>query len=134
MRRKLATRFGQAVARLVEIYADQFRGTDLDPALKLERLEKLCTRAEILVPSTDLDEAGTSPVEILAKKWREQLANNTMGVRVDEAATRRAAIDEVKRLQAEHRRLGDLSGERARQLSTRFQRACERVFQQGRAR
>ena len=134
VRRKLATRFGQAVARLVEIYADQFRGTDLDPALKLERLEKLCTRAEILVPATDLDEVGTSPVEVLAKKWREQLANNTMGVRVDEAARRREAIDEIKRLQAERRRLGDLSGEAARQLSMRFQRACDRVFQQGRAR
>ena len=134
VRRTLATRFGQAVARLVEAHADRFRGTDLDPAHKLGRLEKLCTRAEALVPAAALDEAVASPAEILAKRWREQLANNTMGVRVDEAANRRAAIDEVKRLQAERRRLGALPGEAAQQLSTRFQRACDRVFQRGRAR
>ena len=134
LRRKLSTRFGQAVACLVNAYPDHFRGTDLDPERKLKQLEQLCTRVEALTPAEVLDEAGTSPAEILARKWREQLANNTMGVRGDEAATRRTAVEEVRRLQADRRRLGQLPGETGRRLTARFQRACDRAFQAGQPR
>ena len=129
VRRKLSARFGQTIARLVETHPAEFSGTDLDPARKLKQLHTLCERAEALVPAEALDKAGASPAEILAKKWRQQLASNTMGARVDDGAKRRAALDEVKRLQVERRRLGQVTGKEASTLHVRFQRAYDRAVQ-----
>ena len=132
LQRRLAARFGRSVSKLIEAYPASFRGTALDPVRGLKRLEKLCERVEALMPAaSNSGVAGASPAEILAAQWREALANNTMGVRVDEAAKGRAAIEEVKRLQVERRRLGQVPGDGGRRLADRFQRACDRVFQQG---
>ena len=132
-RRRLSARFGRAVARLVEARPEAFRDTDLDPARQLKQLERLCERAEALVPDDAEPSSGkASPAELLARRLREQLANNTMGVRMDEGARRRAAIDEIKRLQLERRRLGSIPGDAARQFGARFQRACDRALQRNR--
>ena len=133
LQRRLTARFGRAVSKLIEAYPASFRGTALDPARGLKRLEKLCERVEALMPAASLRGGvdGASPAEILAAQWREALANNTMGVRVDEAAKRRSAIEEVSRLQAERRRLGQVPGDEGRRLADRFQRACDHVFQPG---
>ena len=133
IQRQLSARFGRAVSRLVEAYPDQFRGTDLDPARALKRLQKLVERAEALLPSETLDQRGASPAEILATKWREALASNTMGVKIDPGAQRRAAMDEAKRLQADRRQLGPVPGDDGRRLAERFRKACDRIFLQGRA-
>ena len=126
--RKLAVRFSRAIARVVEANADQFRGTEHDPAQRLKQLERLCKRAEALVDAESRSDTAVSPAELLARKWRAQMAANTMGARVDEEAKRRAAREDVKRLQAERRRLGPLTGSAADALQARFQRACDRVF------
>ena len=127
VRRTVAVRFDQAMNRVLEVYPDAFRGTALDPARQLKRLEELCRRVETLVQDQSPAENNVTPAEMLATKWRDALANNTMGVRVDESAKRRALIDEVKRFRTERRRIGQLPGEEARRLSQRFQKACERV-------
>ena len=127
LRRRLAARFGQAVSAVVETYPEAFRGTALDPARQLKRLEQMCERVEAIIDSELIDDRQASPAEILAAKWRDALANNLMGVRVDQVANRRAAIDEVRRLQTDRRRLGSLPGEEGRHLSARFQRACDRL-------
>ena len=132
-RRRLSARFGRAVAKLVEARPEAFRDTDLDPARQLKQLERLCERAEALVPEAPETAAKASPAEMLARRWREQLASNTMGVRVDEGARRRAAIEEIKRLQIERRRLGPVPGDAGRQFGARFQRACDRALQRSRA-
>ena len=125
--RQLTARFGQVISRLVEAYPDAFRGTDLDPARKLKRLEKLCERVEALRPTEALGQEGASPAEILATKWRDALASNLMGARVDEAAERRSALEEVKRAKADCRRLGSIPGDKGGQLLTRFHSACDKV-------
>ena len=130
VKRKLTVRFSRAIARIVDAHADQFRGTEHDPVQRLKQLERLCKRAEALVEAEASGDAGVSPAELLARKWRAQMAANTMGVRVDEQAKRRAARDDVKRLQAERRRLGTLTGADADTLQARFQRACDRVFRE----
>ncbi len=130
VKRKLAVRFSRAIARVVEANADHFRGTDYDPAQRLKLLERLCKRAEALVEDEARNDATVSPAELLVRKWRAQMAANTMGVRVDEEAKRRAAREDVKRLQAERRRLGTLTGSEADALQARFQRACDRVFRE----
>lgn len=129
-KRKLTVRFSRALARVVEAHAERFRGTEHDPARRLERLERLCRQAEALVESEAPRDAAVSPAELLARKWRAQMAANTMGARVDEGARRRAAREDVKRLQTERRRLGALSGSEAEALQARFQQACDRVFRQ----
>ena len=125
--RQLTARFGQAVARLVESYPAAFRGTDLDPIRKLKRLEKLCERVEALQPTEALGQKGASPAEILATKWRDALASNLMGARIDEAAERRSALEELKRAKADCRQLGNIVGDEGRRLLSRFHSACDRV-------
>ena len=129
LRRRLAARFGQAVSRLVAAFPAAFQGTELDPARQLARLDELCRRVESLVVKETEPEA--SPAEILAARWRDALASNLMGVRVDEGARRRAAIEQVKRLQAERRKLGQLPGPEGQRLAERFQQACDRLFEAG---
>ena len=122
-------RFTSVVARLLEAYPESFRGTDLDPGKNLGKLEELCARVEGHVATAwGGDGASASPAEVLASRWREALAANTMGVRVDEEAKWREAAEVVKRAQAERNRLGLLPGERGRTLSARFKRACDRFF------
>ena len=133
VRRRLATRFSRAIACLIAAHPNEFRGTDLDPLWKLRQLETLCTQAEALMPAEPLGQAGASPAEVLARKWRDQMAANTMGVHVDHAATQRAVRDDVKRLQAEHRKIGSLTGSTAEALHARFQRACDRAFRETQA-
>jgi hypothetical protein len=129
----LAARFGRAVTRLVAERPEAFRDTDLDPARHLKQLERLCQRAEALMPDEPETVGKASPSELLARRLREQLANNTMGVRVDEGVRRRAAMEEIKRLQLERRRLGSIPGDAARQFGARFQRACDRALQRSRS-
>ena len=126
--RTLTTRFGQGVARLVEKCPDAFRGTDLDPVRRLKRLEKLCERIDALVPADAGGSQRVSPAELLASKWRDALASNLMGARVDEAAERRSAASEVRRAQQDLRRLGNVTGDQGQQLTKRFHAACERVL------
>ena len=124
----LMTRFGQGVSRLVEAFPEAFRGTDLDPERHVRRLEKLCERIEALKPASGLGQELASPAEVLATKWREALASNLMGDRVDEAAERREAMEEVKRVKQDVRRMGTLPGETGRRLAARFHAACEDVL------
>ena len=126
--KELADRFSRGITGLVEAYPDEFRGTDLDPARKRKRLEKLCERVEGLKSTGTLGQVGASPTEILATKWREALASNLMGARVDAAAERRAALEDVRRAQAECHRLGNLVGDEGRELLSRFHTACAQVL------
>ena len=123
--RRLAARFGKGINQLIAAWPAAFRGSDLDPNRQLRRLEALCARAETLV--RDETEPAASPAEILAARWREALASNLMGARVDEARRRRSTLDEVRRLQAERRRLGQIPGAEAQRLAQRFQQACDRL-------
>ena len=124
-------RFASVMARLLDVYPESFRGTDLDPGKNLRKLEELCARVEgHLATGWGGDGASASPAEVLASRWRNALAANTMGVRVDEEAKWREAAEVVKRAQAERKRLGLLPGEQGRKLSARFTRACDRFFAQ----
>ena len=128
VRRTMSTRFGKALAQLASAHPDTFRGTDLDPTRKLKRLAKLCERIEAINSSADPGEADASPAEILASRWRDTLASNLMGARVDEAAERRAAAEEVKRARHDYKRIGAVPGDEARKLAARFKAACDRVL------
>ena len=125
---QFSSRFSGGIARLVEAYSGAFQGTDLDPVRRRQRLEKLCERIEGIKATAPPEQMGASPSEVLAAKWREALANNLMGARVDAAAERRAALDEIRRAQVECRRLGNLVADEDHQVLERFHTACGQVL------
>jgi hypothetical protein len=92
-------------------------------------MEKLVMRVEELVPDTP--KAQLSPAELLAQRWRERLAANTMtgGKNVESEDSRwRAAEHEVRNAQAQWARFGPLPADVAAPLNERFQRACRRFY------
>jgi hypothetical protein len=98
-------------------------------------MEKLVARVEELVPAQARSQANLSPTELLAQKWRERLATNTMtGGRQGEndEARWRAAEQEVRSAQAQWMRLGPVPPDVAGPLNERFQRACRKFYDQRR--
>jgi hypothetical protein len=131
-----AARYHQALGRLVAAWPTAFAGSDLDPDNTRKRMEKLLARVEELVTSQPAPQPALSPTELLAQKWRERLAANTItGSRgaVESEDTRwRAAEQEVRNAQAQWTRLGPVPPEVAGPLNERFQRACRRFYDQRR--
>jgi hypothetical protein len=132
LQQDLAARYHQVLGRLVAAWPAAFAGTDLDPEATRKRMEKLVARVEELAPEKGRQAAvQMSPAELLAQKWRERLASNTMtgGKSSDSDETRwRAAEQEVRSAQAQWARLGPVPAEVAGPLNERFQRACRRFY------
>jgi hypothetical protein len=133
MQQDLAARYHGAVARLVSVWPSAFAGTDLDPEAARKRMEKLVARVEELASGTGAAQPPKpmSPTELLAQRWRERLASNTIaGGRTAETeeSRLRAAEQEVKSAQAQWSRLGPVPPDVAGPLNERFQRACRRFF------
>ena len=131
LQQDLAARYYQTLGRLVAAWPSAFTGTDLDPDTTRKRMEKLVTRVEELIPESAKSQAQLSPAELLAQRWRERLATNTMtgGKSADTEESRwRAAEQEVRNAQAQWARFGPLPAEVAAPLNERFQRACRRFY------
>ena len=129
--RQLNSRFHDSIGRLVERFTEAFHDTDLDPEVSRQRMELLCERIESLLMSDKVDtKTELSPAELLASSWRETLAANTMGAKVDPAAERRASVEEARRVQLEWKRLPPPYGEEGKRITKRFTQACDRFFAQ----
>jgi hypothetical protein len=127
----LAARFEAAVAAIVAAAPDAVTGTEFDAAANQRRLEDLCVRAEKLAgPSPAKREAAVSPASILATQLREALAANTIGGRADDEGKWRSAEQEVRQLQSQWTHVGFVPEPAFRELTSRFQRACQRFFDQ----
>jgi len=119
---------------LIGTWPGAFSGTDLDPETTRKRMEKLLTKVEELLPGAQ-QRAQTrqlSPTELLAEKWRERLAANTIaGSRATEESEDvrwRNAEQEVRSAQAQWMRLGPVPPDVAGPLNERFQRAVRRFY------
>jgi Arc/MetJ-type ribon-helix-helix transcriptional regulator len=130
----LAARYYQAIGQLVGTWPAAFAGTDLDPEVTKKRMEKLLAKVEDLLPAAQ-QRAQTrqlSPTELLAEKWRERLAANTIaGSRAaeeNEEIRWRNAEQEVRTAQAQWSRLGPVPPAIAGPLNERFQRAVRRFY------
>jgi hypothetical protein len=128
----LSARFVGALEKLVTSYPDAFRGTELDMDASRQKMEKLCQRVETLVNDVGAAPAGSS--KALADMLREALAANTIGGRAGEESKWRAMAEEVRQAQASWARLGPVPGDTGRVLTERFNRACNRFFEQYRRR
>ena len=131
LQQDLAVRYFDALARIVSLWPGAFTGTDLDPEHTRKRMEKLLARVEELSSSRPAESRAASPAELLAMKWRERLASNTMSggqsKQADEAKWREAE-QEVRNAQQQWMRLGPVPASVAGPLNERFQRACREFF------
>jgi hypothetical protein len=123
----LSGRFVSAMERLLTSFPEPFRGTELDVEASRQRMEKLVSRIEALV--ADAEPKQDSPQD-LAARLREALASNTIGGRAGEESKWRGMSEEVRQAQSAFARLVPVPGEAGRQLADRFQKACNRFFDQ----
>lgn len=130
----LAARYHQAIGQLVGTWPAAFSGTDLDPDTTRKRMEKLLAKVEDLLPVAQerVQKRQLTPTELLAEKWRERLAANTIaGSRAaeeNEEVRWRNAEQEVRSAQAQWTRLGPVPPEVAGPFNERFQRAVRRFY------
>jgi hypothetical protein len=127
----LSARWAAAVDAVVASRPAAFRGTDLDPSANRARLESLCETVEALSPSDSRPAAEVSPAALLAARWREALAANTMGAKTDEGAARRERRDKVEAARAAWARVGPVGGADRERLAARFRDACRRALGEG---
>jgi Arc/MetJ-type ribon-helix-helix transcriptional regulator len=130
----LAARYHQAIGQLIGTWPGAFAGTDLDPETTRKRMEKLLSKVEELLPVAQerVQKRQLTPTELLAEKWRERLAANTIaGSRAaeeNEEVRWRNAEQEVRSAQSQWTRLGPVPAEVAGPLNERFQRAVRRFY------
>jgi hypothetical protein len=122
----LADRWQTALMKLAQTRADLFKGTELDAAAAIQRLEKLAAKIEAHLEDEGDEEEELSPTEALAARLRNALASNAMGGRASNESKWRAAAEQVKEAQAAWARLAPLASP-DRALEARFKDACRRV-------
>jgi hypothetical protein len=137
VQQELAASYHQALGKIVAAWPAAFAGTDLDPEATRKRMEKLLAKVESLSRSAGPEApAAVSPAELLAQRWRERLAANTIagGQAVAHAEENRwrEAEQEVRSAQSQWTRLGPLPADVAGPLNERFQRACRKFYDQRR--
>lgn len=129
---ELTERFRRAFAEVVRVHAAAVRGTEFDVEKSLQKMEELCRKVEELAGDEPPGlTGGESPAEILAARWREALATNTIAggsSGAAEEARRRAAADAVREAQAAWKKIGPVPDDLARPLAVRFQKACSKVL------
>jgi hypothetical protein len=128
----LQQRYYAALEKIMTTHPEAFKGTELDPAENVRRMEKLIARVEKL--AAEQAPAPASSSQALAAMLREALASNQIGGRSSEESRWRAAAEDVKQAQASWKRIGPVPPEQGRELHDRFRRACDRVFEQHRRR
>jgi Domain of Unknown Function (DUF349) len=134
LQQDLAARYHQAVGQLIGTWPSAFAGTDLDPETTRKRMEKLLSKVEDLLPSAQqrVQARQLSPTELLAEKWRERLAANTIaGSRAaeeNEEVRWRNAEQEIRSAQSQWTRLGPVPPDVAGPLNERFQRAVRKFY------
>jgi hypothetical protein len=128
----LTDRWHSALTRAVAAAPQAFAGTDLDPAMVIQRMEKLVGRVEAFLEESEESTEGLSHTELLAAKLRSALASNAMGGRANEEAKWRGAADTVKDAQAAWQRLAPIKSPFADALAVRFREACRRVNERAR--
>ena len=124
----LADRWQVALTRVIQQHADAFAGSDFDPAVARQRMEKLLAKVEALLAGVRDDSPALSPTEALAAKLRSALASNAMGGRASDESKWRDAAEAVQDAQASWDRLSPIAGADARPLEHRFREACRKVL------
>ena len=110
---------------------DAVRGSELDVAANVQRLETLCSRAEQLARADTESAPAASPAAILASQLREALAANTIGGKGDAESRRGRTEQEARQLQSAWESVGFVPEAVGRRLAERFRKALRRTMEQG---
>lgn len=125
----LDARYAAAVESIVGSWPGAFKDSDLDAAANRARLEALCVTVEGIAPAESKPgAAAASPAALLAERWREALAANTMGARGDESSVKRERKDKVEAARAAWSRVGPVGSSDRQRLDERFREACRRAL------
>ena len=128
----VSARHTAAVDRVVEAWPDAFKGGDLDAGANRARLEALCATVEAMAQEDAKPvAAAVSPAAMLAERWREALAANTMGAKADTSAVKRDRKDKVESARAAWSRVGPVAAADRERLAARFRDACRRALGEG---
>jgi hypothetical protein len=126
--RPLQDRWQAALSTIGQRWPVSVKGTEFDPDVVRQRLEKLVSRIEGLAGQVEEPKIeARSQAELLAAKLRSALASNAMGGRSNDESRWRAAAESVKEAQAAWQRLSPLAGDAAQHLAPRFREACRKV-------
>ena len=129
--RLLVDRWQKTLAGVVARWPDAFKGTDVDPAAAVQRMEKLVAKIETLLKDLGASPAeqkkDLSPTEELAAKLRNAFATNAMGKDKRDDAKWRSAGDSLKDAQQSWQRLPPIVSDEAAKLEQRFSNAGRRL-------
>lgn len=120
----LQARFFAARAAVVARAPEAFTGTEHDPELKRQRLEKVIAKVEALVASAG--ETAPAPAD-LGSRLREALAQNALGGGGAQESRRRVNQDEVNAARQAFARSADPSVPDFEALKARFEAACRKA-------
>lgn len=129
--RTLTDTWQKTLASVIAKWPDAFKGTDVDPAAAVTRMEKLVARLETLLEQlTDgapEPKKALSPTEMLAQKLRSALAQNAMGKSTNDDGKWRSAGDTLKDAQASWQRLPPVPGDQAAELQKKFANVARKI-------
>jgi hypothetical protein len=129
--RALVDRWQKTLAGIIAKWPDAFKGTDVDPAAAVQRMEKLVAKVETLLKDLGAAPAeqkrNLSPTEELAAKLRNAFATNAMGKDKRDDVKWRSAGDLLKDAQQSWQRLPPIVSDEASKLEQRFTNAARKV-------
>ncbi len=129
--RLLVDRWHKTLAGVIARWPDAFKGTDIDPAAAVQRMEKLVSKMEALLKDLGAAPAdhkkALSPTEEMAAKLRNAFATNAMGKDKQDDAKWRSANDAVKDAQQAWQRLPPIVSDEAAKLEQRFTNAARKA-------
>ena len=129
--RLLVDRWQKTLAGVIARWPEAFKGTDVDPAAAVQRMEKLVSKLEALLKelgAAPTDQRKTlSPTEELAAKLRNAFATNAMGKDKQDDAKWRSANDSLKDAQQSWQRLPPIVSDEVTKLEQRFTNAARKV-------
>lgn len=123
--RALVARWQTALTAIIAKWPDAFKGTDVDPAAAVQRMEKLVGKLEHLLKDLSAttgteQKKALSPTEELAAKLRNAFATNAMGKDKQDDSKWRSANDTLKDAQQAWQRLPPAVGDESTKLEERF--------------
>jgi uncharacterized membrane protein YgcG len=129
--RTMADTWQKTLASVIAKWPDAFKGTDVDPAAAVTRMEKLVARLENLFEQlnegAEPQKKALTPTEMLAQKLRSALAQNAMGGRSSDDSKWRSAADTLKDAQASWQRLPPVPGDEGAALQQRFNTVARKI-------
>ena len=129
--RLLVDRWQKTLAGVIARWPEAFKGTDVDPAAAVQRMEKLVSKIEMLLKELGAAPAdqkkSLSPTEELAAKLRNAFATNAMGKDKQDDAKWRSANDALKDAQQSWQRLPPIVSDEVAKLEQRFTNASRKV-------